>query len=94
MQALKDLRALSDYIALDSPRYAALWVDRLVDASARLAVLPNAGRVVPELHRQDIRELLVGDYRIIYRLKPGVTEVLTVSHGSRRLRLDIDEEQP
>ena len=94
VQAFDDLQALSEYIAQDSPRYAALFTDRLVDASARLATFPQAGRVVPEFERPDVRELLVGDYRLIYRLRPGLAEVLAIHHGARTLRLSIEDEQP
>jgi plasmid stabilization system protein ParE len=39
---------------------------------------------VPELDRDEIRELLFGEYRVIYRLDPKRIVVLTVRHGRRR----------
>lgn len=90
-QALEDLRAASLYIAHDSPRYAVIFSSRIVEATARLAVFPND--IVPELGRPDLRELLVGDYRVIYRLKPNLlAEVIAVSHGMQRLRIPEDEQ--
>ncbi|MGD8595151.1 MAG: type II toxin-antitoxin system RelE/ParE family toxin [Gammaproteobacteria bacterium] len=44
------------------------------------------GRHVPEAERQDVRELLYKDYRIIYRIKPEQVDILTVIHGSRDLK--------
>jgi hypothetical protein len=57
---------------------------------------PLAGRVVPELQRDDIRELLLRTYRIVYRLRPAEIHVLTVFEGHRLLRkqdiVDADDE--
>lgn len=47
--------------------------------------LPRSGRVVPELGRDDIREIFVQSYRIIYRARPDTVEILTVHHGARVL---------
>jgi plasmid stabilization system protein ParE len=44
------------------------------------------GRGVPEIDRHDIREVIVQNYRIIYRLLPDEVEILTVHHGARPLR--------
>jgi len=43
--------------------------------------------VVPELGRTDIREVIYGIYRIIYRVSPEAILVLTVQVG----KLLIDE---
>jgi plasmid stabilization system protein ParE len=40
-------------------------------------LFPRSGRVVPELSRDDVRELIVGDYRIVYRLDNDVAVLLT-----------------
>ena len=47
------------------------------------------GRVVPELSREEIRELIYGDYRVVYRVAERRVDVLTVRHGRRRF--DPDE---
>jgi len=51
----------------------------------RLADFPNSGRVVLELKDPAIREILFGSYRIVYRVKGDLVEVLTVYHGARLL---------
>jgi plasmid stabilization system protein ParE len=43
---------------------------------------------VPEIARDDIRQLLYGDYRIIYRIDPRRVVILTVRHGRRRWDLE------
>ena len=40
----------------------------------------KSGRSVPEIHRKDIRELIIANYRIIYRIEPKVIPILTVRH--------------
>ena len=77
------------HIAKDSPAAARRWVDELFAAVATLARLPERGRRVPELPRADVRELLFGNYRVIYRLEPRRVAVLTVRHLRRRF--DPDE---
>jgi toxin ParE1/3/4 len=54
-------------------------------AVERLADFPNSGRVVPELKDPAIREIIFGNYRIVYRVKGDLVEVLTVYHGARLL---------
>lgn len=84
-QALDDLDAVCLFIARDSPRYAEVFAQRLFRATDDLAEFPNMGRVVPEIGRDDIRELIVQSYRVIYRVLSGEVEILTVHHGARRL---------
>ncbi len=54
-------------------------------AVGRLANFPNSGRVVPEIKDPGIREILLGSYRIVYRVKGDLLELLTVYHGARLL---------
>jgi toxin ParE1/3/4 len=63
------LRLIHQYIAEDSPKTALQVVDRVTARSQQLAELPRSGRQVPEYERNDIRELLVKPYRIIYKIK-------------------------
>jgi addiction module RelE/StbE family toxin len=85
-QALSDLESIRDYIAHDSPRYAELVLRRLVAAVDRLETFPESGRVVPERDAGDLREIIVRPYRIVYRLRPGVAEIVTVFRASRLFR--------
>jgi toxin ParE1/3/4 len=81
-QALDDLDAVCLFIARDAPRYAELFAERVFRATDRLAEFPLSGRVVPEIGREDIREVIVQNYRIL----PDEVEILTVHHGARMLR--------
>jgi len=84
-RALRELESIRDYIALDSPRYAALVVERILDAIERLVLFPESGRVVPERNDPMIREVIVSPYRVVYRLRGETVELVTVSRASRLL---------
>jgi toxin ParE1/3/4 len=86
--ALADLRAIQIFISKDSKRYAQLQVDRLRSAASHLGRFPEIGRTVPEFPHESWREILSGNYRIIYRLDPDGQQVfvLAVVHGMQILR--------
>jgi toxin ParE1/3/4 len=87
-QAIQDVEAIRAHVARDSARYADLVVERIVAAVDRLQDHPLSGRVVPELGDMSIREVIHGNYRIVYRLRHDVVEIATVFHGARLFRLD------
>lgn len=82
--ARDDLREIRAYIAQDSERYARVVVGRLVASVRRLREYPLSGRVVPELARPTIREVIEGAYRIVYRVTPDAIEIVAVVHSARR----------
>jgi addiction module RelE/StbE family toxin len=82
-QAVEDLGAIHAYVARDSAHYGTLLVERLFGAVDRLTRFPASGRIVPEFRRPDLREVILGSYRIVYRLRDDTIEVLTVFHGAR-----------
>ena len=82
-QALDDVEAVRSLIARDSERYADLTAERIVHCVERLRMFPGSGRIVPEIGREDLREILLGAYRIVYRLEGERVTVMTVVHGAR-----------
>jgi toxin ParE1/3/4 len=64
---------------------AATFADRVLRATDQLARHPRLGRTVPEIGMERIREIIVGSYRVIYRLGNDEVHVLTVHHGARLL---------
>jgi plasmid stabilization system protein ParE len=60
-QAVDDLASIKAFIERDSPRYGRIVVEHLFDATQRLETFPRSGRVVPELRREEIREIILGD---------------------------------
>ncbi|MEI6166194.1 MAG: type II toxin-antitoxin system RelE/ParE family toxin [bacterium] len=82
-QASDDLQAITEFIAHDSPEYACLFATDILDVVGRISIFPKIGRVVPEVTNPDIREVILGNYRIVYRLRGYCVEILTVYHSSR-----------
>lgn len=83
--AVKHLVSIYDYISQDSTFYAQKMVDRLTRRSQQIADFPQSGRMVPEYRAVDLREVIEGPYRLIYRIKPVQVDVLAVVHGARQL---------
>jgi toxin ParE1/3/4 len=84
-QALRDVEAIREYIAVDSHRYADLVVSRIVGAVERLRAFPDSGRIVPERSDPQIREVIVRPFRVVYRHRAGEVEIVTVFRASRLL---------
>ncbi|MCB9481279.1 MAG: type II toxin-antitoxin system RelE/ParE family toxin [Desulfobacteraceae bacterium] len=76
---------IAEYIALDKPSAAEKWINSIFEKVDQLEFSPEIGRIVPEVNNQQIRELIYGNYRIIYRIESCQISVLTVSHGMQIL---------
>ena len=85
LTAEDDLRNIETFIANDSVVYAVNFVDRLIESVEKLSSSPKIGRIVPEFDREDLREILFRDYRVVYLLQGNSANVLRVVHGSRDL---------
>ena len=83
--AANDLEAISEFVSRDSPYYANILVLDVMAGIERLAYFPHLGRLVPEVSDPQIRELLLGNYRVIYRYRLQIVEVLTIYHSARLL---------
>ncbi len=82
-QAAEDLKAIREFIERDSPQYGRLVAERLFDATQRLETFPQSGRIVPEVGRDDVREIILGEYRIVYLLSGETVVLATVFRSSR-----------
>ncbi len=89
-RALRDLNEIGEFIARDSPRIAELYVNKLFERPNILERMPKAGRIVPEKNDRALRELILGNYRIVYRIKSRWIEILTVHHSARPLEYSTD----
>ena len=87
--AVERISEISDYIAQDNPMAAERWVHSIFDRVEQVKDFSKSGRLVPEIRRKDIRELIIANYRIIYRLEPKIISILTVRH-SRQIHPDKD----
>ena len=87
-RSLTDLKSIAEFISKDSVKYASLTLERIIDVTKYLGNNPRIGRMVPEIGRNDkIREIIFGNYRIIYKIANTLTVyILTVHHSAKRLR--------
>jgi toxin ParE1/3/4 len=89
LQASADLRRIGHRIARDNPRAAVDWIDKLRERARLAAKSPGLGRKVPETDREDIREAIVGNYRLVYLVQPRIVVILTIFEGHHLLP-DLD----
>ena len=86
-RALDDLLLIREHILRTSEVYAERTVDRLVARSEQLAVFERSGRVVPEVGRDAVRELIESPYRLIYRIRSERVDVVAIVHERQQLDL-------
>ena len=79
--ARNDLKQINDYIANDSKYYAQNVIQEIVAKTETLTEFPKIGRIVPEISDQNIRELIVYSYRLIYEISVAGIEILAIIHG-------------
>ena len=85
-QALKDIDNIAEFISKDSLKYAKIQVNLFFDRVEVLYAQPGLGRIVPEIQKKKIRELIVGNYRIVYRIVSSKKiDILTIHHSRRLL---------
>ncbi len=83
-KAAGDVSAIFDYIARDSRIYATRMVAKIENAALAASNQPESGSLVAEYSQPDMRQVLAGPYRIIYRLDADQIVILTVIHGARQ----------
>ena len=76
---------IAEYIAYDNPTAAQNWIEKVFEKVKPLEISPEMGRRVPEVERDEIREILFGNYRIIYHVSVQKISILTVRHGKQIL---------
>ena len=84
--AIDDLKSIHEFISNDSKRYADRFVEKLIARVDQLENFPKSGRVVPEFNSDSIRELIEGNYRIIYKLSFNQASIIRVHHAARQLK--------
>jgi addiction module RelE/StbE family toxin len=89
--ALENLEKIKEFIAQDSVYYAKIFSEKVLSSIEILGDFPRIGRIVPEFNTETIREIIYGDYRILYKIidSEDILYILTVIHGSRKLKKHI-----
>jgi len=81
--SLEKITDISEYIAHDNLTAAEKWIDAIFSVVGRLSKFPESGRIVPEFTKKDLREIIFGNYRIIYCIKDDQIQILTIRHGKQ-----------
>lgn len=85
IQAKKDLKQIRDYISKDSISYAENQIKKIYHSVQLLQILPLLGSVLKEKNEKTIRELIEGNYKIIYQITATTKiDILTIHHCSRQ----------
>ena len=84
--AVSQARDIASYIALDKPSAAESWINHIFNCVERLQEFPESGRVVPEINRKNIREIVQGDYRVIYKITENTIDILVVKSYRQKLQ--------
>jgi len=85
-QAKDDLKSIALYISTDSIKYARLQINKIKERTQVLKSFSKSGRVVPEIGDENIRELIEGQFRIIYKIcSMSKIDILTIYHSARDL---------
>ena len=86
--AIERTSEIAGYIALDNPAAAEKWVDKIFGLVERLYEFPESGRIVPEIQNKTFREIISGNYRVIYKYENSQILILTVRHGKQILPVE------
>ena len=86
--AVERASEIVDYIAQDKPEAADKWIHTVFSKVEQLRSHPEIGRMVPEINEDQFRELIYGNYRIIYRMEAKQISILTIRHGKQILPIN------
>lgn len=89
--AVEHLLSIQEYISQDSPLYADRVLDRLTQRSEQIGTFPRSGRTVPEYQDPEVREVIEGAYRLIYRIREEQVDILAVIHSAQELPPDLGD---
>ena len=84
------LRQIHTYVPRDQPLNADRLVDQLTRRVEQLVEQPRSGRMVEKYQREDLRELIESSYRIIYLIRDGRIDIVTVRDNRRVLPRRLD----
>jgi plasmid stabilization system protein ParE len=84
-RAASNLEEICNYIAKDSEYYASLFAKKVNNIVKSIPQFPKSGRIVPEYDNENLRERIYESYRIVYRLKGEIIEIVAICHGAKPL---------
>ena len=85
-RAVSHFEEICNYIAIDSEHYARLFAKKINLIVKTIPQFPNAGRIVPEYKDENLREKIYQNYRIVYRIRAEIIEIVAICHGAKPLK--------
>jgi toxin ParE1/3/4 len=86
-KTLEDIEAIAEYISRDSIKFAKVVTQNIFKSILLLEDFPELGRIVPELNSKNIREIILGNYRIIYWIiSKNRIDVIAIHHSAQRIK--------
>ncbi len=86
-QNAKDqLMEIKAFIAMDNPQIAAKHIQKVLQRIKNFMKYPFLGKVNPVYNREDIREIAIEGYKVIYRITPKSVLILVIYKN-----VDLDE---
>jgi len=82
-EAIEDAESIAEYIGRDSKFYAQAVAGKILETTQNIKDFPLAGRVVPELGDDSVRERFVYSYRVVYQIENQTILIVAVIHGKR-----------
>ncbi|MDY6906564.1 MAG: type II toxin-antitoxin system RelE/ParE family toxin [Thermodesulfobacteriota bacterium] len=86
--AVERASEIVDYISQDKPLAADNWINTVFAKVDQLKANPEIGRIVSEINERHFRELIYGNYRIVYHIGTKQISILTIRHGKQILPTD------
>ncbi len=83
-KAAQNFEEICNYISKDSEYYASIFAKKVNAIVKEIPRFPKLGRVVPEYQEENLRKIFQ-NYRIVYRLKGDIIEIVVISHGAKQL---------
>lgn len=84
--AIDDMKSIHGYISKESRVYANNMIEKFIARVEQLESFPESGKIVPEFGHKSIRELIEGNYRIVYKIHSDYIGIARVHHSARLLR--------
>lgn len=85
LRAKAELQRILHRIAADNPLAAEQWLLKIRERARLAGRSPSLGRKVPELDRDDVRDAVVGSYRMIYLIEGKTVVIQTIFEGHKLL---------
>ena len=81
--ANEDLKNIANYIERGSAYYAKFTVQAIHQKIKVLKEFPYHGRIIPKFDNESYRELIYGNYRIMYFASTEEVKIVTIVHCKR-----------